>query len=191
MDKQNSPIKLDLPSAPITQKADIFNELITTYSALRTLQAAMTTYFSDDNIIDPVYNKDASLTKYIIGNGAKLLIKAGAAITRGRFLELYTSSGELRVRHTRFKSTGQSWNSIGLSLDDVEVGKTVTVYTYPAIIPGFSDLELRPYYFYDDGQFIISNTPYYPDAFPAVGSSRMCGFGISSTQMQLMGFMAS
>lgn len=191
METLNSSIRLDLPISPNSKQPAQFNELLTAYGGLRLIHSAISQILLENNENAPTaFDPDQLISLYTTGGRSKLILKAGANITAGKFLETYVDAGELKVRHTRARNNqaGTSWNCIGLSLEDVKAGSKAVVYIEPAIIPGFSSLTPgRLYYAYDDGQFVNAST------VGAVGTGtlvvvRPCGIAISSSALRLYSF---
>lgn len=190
METLNSSIRLDLPVSPNSQQPAQFNELLTAYGGLRLIHSAISQILVEVNEPPEVYDPDKIIALYLNSSRAKLILQAGADIQAGRFLETYLDAGRLKVRHTRARTdqAGTSWHCIGLSLEDVSAGNFATVYVEPAIIPGFSGLDAgRPYFAYDDGQFVVTNTP------AAVGTGtlvfvKQCCTAITPTAVRLCSF---
>lgn len=183
----NSPIRLDLPTAPSLEKSDLFNELLVTYNSIRALHLAATEAFGLIDITQEAL-ENATLTSFYGANRlSRLIVKAGAAIIAGRFLEVYEVGGELKCRHTRCASASAvSLHSIGVSLSDVAVNDFAVVQTMPSIIPGYSGLiPGTPYFFYDDGTFTTDPSPVTADGLSVV-RVRQVGFAVSSSEMLIL-----
>lgn len=183
----NSPIRLDLPTAPSLDKDDLFNELLITYNSIRALHLAATEAFGIVDITQETL-ENATLTSFYGANRlSRLVIKAGAPILAGRFLEVYESGGELKCRHTRCASASSvSLHSIGVSLADVAINEFAVVQTMPSIIPGYSGLiPGTPYFFYNDGTFTTDPTPITADGLSVV-RTRQVGFAVSSSDMLIL-----
>lgn len=186
----NSPIRLELPSAPGIKSPSMFNELLTVYDATRKLQEALTVYLPSDAPSAISFEVPDNSAYYAVNKGARLIFKAGATILAGRFLEPYVSGSEILVRHTRHRTGAISPYSLGLSLEDKSAGEFVTIHTYPSIIGGFSGLQAVLYYLYDDGQFSEwQNSPYVDNPADSA-NSQFCAFGVSPSQLLILGFIA-
>lgn len=186
----NSPIRMDLPLAPSIDEPELFNELLTVYSAMRALHAASSTALVLEAASDEEIQAAELLTFYTLNNQARIIATAGEAITAGKFVEAYDVSGALYVRKTRFHSGAPySTNCLGVTVSDAAAGDKIVIYVKPAIIVGFSGLTPGvPYYTYDDGQFTNLTL------FPVVGAptlftgGNLCGIALNTTTMMLRTF---
>lgn len=178
METINSAIKLALPVSPSTQQPNKFNELLATYSSIRAVHSALTQILVEDNTAALPPMSDISITDlFVTSSRSKVLVLAGDDIQAGKFLELYVSGGEARVRHTRCLTdqNGTSWNVLGISLKDAAAGEITTVYVEPAIIQGFTGLiPGTRYYAYDAGQFVVNSLVYPATGGPLVLVKTCC-----------------
>jgi len=194
METLNSPLRLELAVAPSINNPIQFNELLSTYAGIRTIHSALSQLLVEQNEFPPdEYDPEGIIGLYLNSARSKLLIKAGADIQAGKFLETYVDAGVLKVRHTRCKTNqvGTSWHCLGLSLQDVKAGQVATVYVEPAIIVGFSGLTPGQKYFaYDEGQFTAGNTV-TPVGGGATVLVKPCGVAITENSMRLASFWTS
>lgn len=177
-------VKLPLGLAPsVDSEGPYFNELLTLYSAVHALHAALGQYTNGGD--DPNSGSGDLLQGYTATSLSRLTAEAASNITAGKFLELFVSGGKLKVRHTVQIVGDQSYGCCGISTVDVAAGGMVTVFTEPTVVSGFSGLAPGTlYYAYDDGAFTTQPNAtigvvlhYFPE----------CGVAISTTHMRLKG----